>query len=170
MATAQSWQPRQPTTPYPLDAYSALPSLHFLPNNGDSQLHPANPTPGFEPETLQKLFAEELRVQASISMCFRLERLLGAELQETFVLLETAEAGNTNKERGLDEAKKEIEHLNSMLEAAFDHKQAPVEPSSQSEESSDDGALAVLPMMPLKRKVDQLPGPSPKRPLISAVC
>lgn len=139
-------------------------------------------------------------------MCLRLERILGQEvskrvtlnnivsdlrfqLQETFVLLEAAEGGNVNKERGLADARKEIDYLNSMLEGAFE-KEMPVRPQdslhstftdrlqakpaspcmpsqSSSEESSDDGTLPALPLMPLKRKAEQLPlmgAPSPKRP------
>ncbi|CZR64897.1 uncharacterized protein PAC_14797 [Phialocephala subalpina] len=178
MSVESSWN-RPVPTPFPMDV--SFPSMHISPSNGDSQVHPIGQQIGAPSESLAKFFAEETRTQASISMCLRLERLLGQEVSKRISLnnlindlryqlqqcngsLEVAQSRSAEIDNHLTEAKMEIERLTSMIEGTSRHKATDTDDLySQSEGSSDDSSI---PAVPSKRKMEPKPpmaAPSPKR-------
>ncbi|KAF8847342.1 hypothetical protein BDZ45DRAFT_733663 [Acephala macrosclerotiorum] len=178
MSIESAWN-RPAPTPFPMDV--SFPSMHVGPSNGDSQIQPSSQQLGAQSETFAKFFADEARTQASISMCLRLERLLGQEvckrislnnlindlrdqLQQCNGSLEASRARSAEIDSHLTEAKREIERLTSMIEASR-HQGADIDDLySQYEGSSDDSSI---PAVSSKRKAELKPpmaAPSPKRP------
>ena len=132
MPNEDTWQTRQTPVPFPLNpTYS---STLLNQNNDDSQVYP-HPFDSY-PDSLTKLFAEEARTQASISLCLHLQRLLDQEvskritqsniisdlrfkLQETGTSLNACEVTVREKDQQLIEAQKEIERLTSIVADAM---------------------------------------------------